>query len=170
MKKHRVIAILIILAAVAATVTWRLRPRQLPNEECSAIFLRYKDNDHIKTAFIKDFPINDSITVDVTTLQATDSVGWATLVEDCKLNLTEFEQYKHLFKGKDYVILWSAYRGDPGAGIDPQRTNYSNYQPDDSIETEECTASLSNHNTTYASSTPSPTPKEKPYSQTNSII
>ena len=120
--------------------------RQLPNEECSAIFLRYKDNDHIKTAFIKDFPINDSITVDVTTLQATDSVGWATLVKDCKLNLTEFEQYKHLFKGKDYVILWSAYRGDPGAGIDPQRTNYSNYQPDDSIETEECTASLTNHN------------------------
>ena len=146
MKKHYIIAALIIVVTVAVAVAWQHRPRQLSDEECSAIFLRYKDNDHIQTAYTKDFPLNDSISVDVTTLQATDSISWATLIEDCHLDLTEFEQYSYLFKGKEYIILWSAYRGDPGASIDPQITNYNDHKPSDTIETEECTASLTNHN------------------------
>ena len=146
MKKHSIIAALIIIATVVAVVAWQCRPRQLPDKECSEIFLRYKDSDHIQTAYTKNFPLNDSIAVDVTTLQATDSIGWATLIEDCRLDLTEFIQYSHLFKGEEIIILWCAYRGNPGEKIDPQRTNYSSYQLADTIETEECTASLTNHN------------------------
>lgn len=155
MKKHKIISVLIIAAVAAAVVIWRQWPRQLSCTQCNELFQHYMDNDHINVSFIKDFPLNDSISVDVTTLDAIDSIGWATLVEDCNLNLTEFEKDKAYIdslypgaypKDKEIVLLWRSYKCDPGSRINPQITNYRGYKPTDTIETEECTASLTNHN------------------------
>ena len=113
------------------------------------------DNDHINVSFIKDFPVNDSISVDVTTLDAVDSIGWATLIEDCNIPVANFEKDKAYIdslypgaypKDKEIVFLWRSYKCDPGSRINPQITNYRGYKPTDTIETEECTASLTNHN------------------------
>lgn len=155
MKKHKIISVLIIAAVAAAIVIWRQWPRQLSCTQCNELFLHYMDNDHINVSFIKDFPVNDSISVDVTTLDAVDSIGWATLIEDCNIPVANFEKDKAYIdslypgaypKDKEIVLLWRSYKCNPGSRINPQITNYRGYKPTDTIETEECITSLTNHN------------------------
>lgn len=79
MKKHWLIAVGIVLLAVSATLVWKYRPRTVPVEECSELYRRYSDSSHICASYIKDFRVNDSLTLDVTVLEAIDSAGWDTL-------------------------------------------------------------------------------------------
>lgn len=79
MKKHWLIAVGIVLLAVSATLVWKYRPRTVPVEECSELYRRYSDSSHICASYIKDFRVNDSLTLDVTVLEALDSAGWDTL-------------------------------------------------------------------------------------------
>lgn len=79
MYKHRVIAVLICVLAVALTLGWKYCPRTVPVEECSQLYRDYADNPHIAAAYIRDFRVNDSLTLDVTVLEAIDSAGWDTL-------------------------------------------------------------------------------------------
>lgn len=76
MKRRHCISLLIILAGIALSVWLLLHPRPLPYDLCGDIFLRYKDTPGIKAAFLKDYPLNDTTTIDVTMLQAQDSATW----------------------------------------------------------------------------------------------
>ena len=98
MKKHHYITLAIVLVGLAVSASFFLFPRQLSPEECSAEFLRYKDVEGIDASFVKDFPVNDTLAVDVTTLQATDSAGWETLKKDfhiAELSPQAIEMLKH---------------------------------------------------------------------------
>ena len=89
MKRRLLIFGLLALLAVAAVTMWHYRARLFPHRETSEIFLRYHGAPGIQADFVKNFHINDTITVDVTVLQATDSTGWNTLLKDfCKTNVT----------------------------------------------------------------------------------
>ena len=48
----------------------------------SEVYLHYKDRADLKVGFVKDFRIDDSTTVDVTTLTAKDSAGWEALLRE----------------------------------------------------------------------------------------
>ena len=41
----------------------------------SEVYLRYKDRDDLRVAFVKDYRVDDSTVVDVTTLTARDSAS-----------------------------------------------------------------------------------------------
>ena len=87
MKRRHCISLLIIFAGIALSVWLLLHPRPLPYDLCGDIFLRYKDTPGIKAAFLKDYPLNDTTTIDVTMLQAQDSIIWKKLyVQILKLN------------------------------------------------------------------------------------
>ncbi|MBR4506765.1 MAG: hypothetical protein IKP21_08325, partial [Bacteroidales bacterium] len=76
-------ALLLTLAAVAVlggTLVLRLWPRSLPPEECSELYRAYMDTPGVDATFIRGFQVNDTVSVDVTLLQTTDSAGWATLL------------------------------------------------------------------------------------------
>ena len=53
-----------------------------PSNEVSEIYARYEKVEGIDVSFIKDYKVNDTVFVDVTLLEATDSVGWVTLKKD----------------------------------------------------------------------------------------
>ena len=80
MKRRHCISLLIILAGIALSVWLLLHPRPLPYDLCGDIFLRYKDTPGIKAAFLKDYPLDDTTTLDVTMLQAQDSATWSELI------------------------------------------------------------------------------------------
>ena len=80
MKKRHYILLAIVAVGLLVCAAVALRPRQLPLEECSQLYRDYAHNPHVTVAFIKDFPVNDTLRVDVTTLQATDSTGWHSLM------------------------------------------------------------------------------------------
>jgi hypothetical protein len=59
----------------------------VPPDECSDVYRQYKDTPGIKASFIKDYPLDDTTTIDVTMLQAQDSIIWKNLyVQILKLN------------------------------------------------------------------------------------
>ena len=73
-----------LLALLLAAVVYALksRPRTVPLAECSEVYRRYADTPGINAAYIKDYRVNDTVTVCVTMLEATDSAGWNLLRKD----------------------------------------------------------------------------------------
>ena len=71
-----------VLLAVAAVLVVKYWHHTLPAEECGEVYCRYSNRDDLKVSFLKDFRINDSTTVDVTTLTAKDSASWESLMRE----------------------------------------------------------------------------------------
>lgn len=82
MKKHHIISLAVGIAVLLSILAWKLWPRQLPSQQCDSIFLRYENNKYVSVAYFKDFPINDTTFVDVTTLHATTDSAWNALCDD----------------------------------------------------------------------------------------
>lgn len=111
--KRILLPLLIVVVPVAATVLWAWWPRTTPPERVSDLYRRYEHNPHLTVAYIEDFPINDTLTVDVTTLTATDNEGWDTLCSDFNVpELPDFIQEK-INNGNDMVIIRHVTKGNP---------------------------------------------------------
>jgi len=82
MLKHWIIAVVIILLSVGSTLAVKYWPRTVPEGECSELFRRYSDDSHVQVSFVKGFRVNDTLRLDVTVIEALDSLGWARLKED----------------------------------------------------------------------------------------
>lgn len=92
---------LLIIAGGGAVVLW---PRTIPFDKCSEAYKTYANNPSVEASFIKDFRINDSVFVDVTLLEAADSIGWNTLWHDfCLPDLTP-EMKRVIENKKDRVF------------------------------------------------------------------
>ena len=118
MKKRHYIALAIVLAGVAACAWIILHPRQLPVEECSDVFQRCKDVDGVDASFMKDFPVNDTLRLDVTTLQARDSAGWEQLKKDFHLPELPDMLQKHIAQGRDLVGVRLSPKYNPTLPMD----------------------------------------------------
>lgn len=80
--KQLILPAIIFLAIVLVALAVRLWPRTVPFDQCSDVYKRYAAVDGVDATFIKDYKVNDTVLVDVTLLEAKDSVGWATLKKD----------------------------------------------------------------------------------------
>ena len=124
MRKRHYISIAIVFAGLLVSAWILLHPRQLPEEECSDTYRRYKDVEGVAASFIKGFPVNDTLSLDVTTLQATDSAGWERLRKDFHIApAPEFFQRK-IEQGEDMVSVRRASKNGPTLPIDT--TDYNN--------------------------------------------
>ena len=83
MRKRNILllTILVVIAVVGGMLAVRYLPGIVPESQCSEVYRRYAHVPGVEAAFVKGFPINDTLGVDVTLLRATDSAGWAYLME-----------------------------------------------------------------------------------------
>ena len=73
----------ILLAVAIGVITLIHRwHRVFPSGEVSDLYLRYENVEGVEASFVKNYKVNDTIALDVTLLEATDSAGWARLKED----------------------------------------------------------------------------------------
>ena len=70
------------LVAAVATLTVLHWPRTLGEEECSPLYRHYAHSGGIRASYLEGKRINDTLRLDMTLLQATDSAGWARLQAD----------------------------------------------------------------------------------------
>ena len=124
MKKHWLIAVGVVLLAVSATLVWKYRPRTVPVEECSELYRRYSDSSHICASYIKDFRVNDSLTLDVTVLEALDSAGWAGLLKDFDITPLPQEALEFLGLDTNAVTFWKVHKTDFTPVDDPLCTDF----------------------------------------------
>ncbi|MBP5542105.1 MAG: hypothetical protein J6X88_10730 [Bacteroidales bacterium] len=119
MKRRLLLFGLLALLAVAAVTAWHYRARLLPRGETSELYLRYHDAPGILADFIKNFHLNDTLTVDVTVLHAADSSGWTCLVNDFNISLAP----SVLFSDSTATATCLFPKGHPGQVADPTLVN-----------------------------------------------
>lgn len=82
MKRWIVIVVGLATAALGGAALWNICSHRVVKSELSEVYNRYKDRSDLRVAFVKDYRIDDSTFVDVTTLTAKDSAGWESLMRE----------------------------------------------------------------------------------------
>ena len=82
MKNWRLKFLVVSVACVLAVVAVKYLPALLCGGGESEVYHRYEHRDDLKVGFVKDYRVDDSTTVDVTTLTAKDSAGWEALLRE----------------------------------------------------------------------------------------
>ena len=105
--KKRFWLIVAILALVEAAIfcvalQWKYI---FPSREVSDLYTHYEKIDGIETSFIKNYKVNDTVFVDVTLLEATDSMGWATLKKDFEIPNPSTDFQQRIDRGKDLIYV-----------------------------------------------------------------
>jgi len=99
---------IIFLAIVLVALVVRLWPRIVPFDQCSDLYKQYANVEGIDATFIKDYKVNDTVFVDVTLLEATDSVGWVTLKKDFDIPNPSPDFQQRIDSGKDLIYTKKA--------------------------------------------------------------
>ena len=102
--KRWITTILLALAVAAAVgvVVWR---HVLPMYHVSDFYRRYHNADGIVASYIHNFPVNDTVFVDVTLLEAIDSVGWDILKKDFEVASPPPELQQLVDNGEDLIYV-----------------------------------------------------------------
>ena len=79
-----------------------LCPRVVQLEECSEVYRRYEGLEGIDAAYIKNYRVNDTLTLPVTLLEATTDSGWAKLVSKFNVPMEMVE----LAKSNPDIDIW----------------------------------------------------------------
>ena len=112
--KTILLALMFMLLAVAGVLVYKYWPRTLPPEQCSEVYRHYCNRSDLNVAFVKDYRIGDSITVDVTTITAKDSIGWEALMTEMNIYDEQKESMrKALSRGRGFVISHYCEKGRP---------------------------------------------------------
>ena len=82
MKNWKLKFLVVSVACVLAVVAVKYLPALLCGGGESEVYHRYEHRDDLKVGFVKDYRIDDSTTVDVTTLTAKDSASWENLLRE----------------------------------------------------------------------------------------
>ena len=80
--------------------------RIFPSGEVGEVYRRYCNRDDIRVEFFKDFRVNDSITVDVTTLTAKDSASWEALLREMNVSDLIIEICNKAAKKGNYTVAF----------------------------------------------------------------
>ena len=102
--KQFLLPAIIFLAIVLVALAVRLWPRTVPFDQCSDLYKQYANVEGIDATFIKDYKINDTVFVDVTLLEAIDSVGWDILKTDFKVPPHPLELQPLIDNGEDLLF------------------------------------------------------------------
>ena len=102
MKRTGLITLAACFAVLVMAVVVIRYPRTVPLEECSDVYKRYKDVEGVRATYVKDYRVNDTLTVGVTLLEATTDSGWAKLVS--KFNVPK--EMVELAKSNPDIDIW----------------------------------------------------------------
>ena len=110
MKRTDCITLIICLLSIGIALVAVRCPRTVPYEQCSEVYKRYCNVEGVRATYIQDFRVNDTLTVGVTLLEATDSAGWEYLLQ--KFNITQEMQTVFQQAGMD-VFIWQVRKDAP---------------------------------------------------------
>lgn len=118
MKRRWIITLTLIPAIVVVVALVAYCHHTVPSSQCGDIYRYYEHNPHLSVTYIEDFPVDDTLTVAVTTLRALDDEGWDTL--SVAFNVLEPPEIiqKEIDAGKDIVSVGLTPKTAPGQPMD----------------------------------------------------
>ena len=91
MKRAWLITIIICLVLLGGGGAVLLLPQVVPFDQCSDVYKRYADMDGVDATFIKDYKVNDTVTVRATLLETKDTTLWDSMC--CNFGISLFSMY-----------------------------------------------------------------------------
>ena len=110
------------VAAAVGTVFWR---HILPRWQVSDIYRRYEHVDGIAASYIHNYPVNDTLTLFVTLLEATTDSGWALLVRDFEMDELSPMLQMLIDRGENMVFSRLIPKSRPSASAENDVLAYS---------------------------------------------
>ncbi len=119
MKKTHILilGLLVVVATVVVVQVVRYLPRVVPYWQCSEVYKRYSHVEGVRATYVKDYRINDTLTVAVTLLEATTDSGWAMLQEDFGLPVIP-KEYEERFVGDSNRVSIKKFPKDIPLSLD----------------------------------------------------
>lgn len=117
MTRKHILPIVAAIALIVGTLAFRLWPRTLKPEECSVLYQRYAESPDICATYIKNYRVNDTLTLNATLLEATTDSGWAILLKDFNISPLPPEILARI-KHKDAVTSWYVLHGTSDGPMD----------------------------------------------------
>ena len=102
-RKDRIINALIISFVIGVGFLVWFLPPAIAYWRSSEVYKRYSKVEGVRATYIKDFRVNDTVTVGVTLLEATTDSGWAVLQED--FEVPAIQEYKEYYYDSNKVSL-----------------------------------------------------------------
>ncbi len=90
MKRMWPIKVLVFVVIVGGALAIRYGSSVVPYWQCSEVYKRYHKVEGVRATYVKNYPVNDTLTIGVTLLEATDSAGWEYLLQ--KFNASQDEK------------------------------------------------------------------------------
>ena len=119
--KDKIINVAIFVTIVGGALLVKYLPGVVPYWQCSEVYKRYHKVEGVRASYIKNFPLNDTLTIGVTLLEATDSAGWGVLQRD--FGITPLPPEVLAFLDSNSVDLWMASKDDYCKGKDSVNLN-----------------------------------------------
>ena len=120
-RKDTIINILIFVVIVGGALVYRYMQSVVPYWQCSEVYKRYHKVEGVRASYIKNFPLNDTLTVGVTLLEATTDSGWARLMEDFAIIPIPSDILAYC--DSNTVNMWMAAKRDYSLRADPDLLN-----------------------------------------------
>ncbi len=112
-KRDRLINTLIVIAVIGGVLAVRYLPPAIAYWRSSEVYKRYSRVEGVRATYIKDFRVNDTLTIGVTLLEATTDSGWAALQEDFGLPVIPKEYERYFCEDSNKVSMKSYPKKNP---------------------------------------------------------
>lgn len=104
--RHRwIITLLVCLFLLGEGAVVIFLPQVVHYNRSSEVYKKYCQTDGVDATFIKDYQVNDTLTLSVTILKANDSTGWALLKNDFSVGELTPEDKEDVQRGKNVITF-----------------------------------------------------------------
>lgn len=103
MRRRWLITLLVCLFLLGEGAVVIFLPQVVHYNRSSEVYKKYCQTDGVDATFIKDYQVNDTLTLSVTILKANDSTGWALLKKDFAIPAPTPRQVAQMAQGRDLV-------------------------------------------------------------------
>ena len=112
MKKRTRILLTVLICSilVGGALVYRYMQYVVPYWQCSEVYKRYHKVEGVRATYVKNYPVNDTLTIGVTLLEATTDSGWAMLQRDFSITPIPPEVINLI--DSNSVDLWLASKRD----------------------------------------------------------
>lgn len=108
----------LLVVVFVAILLWHRWYWFFPSKEVSEMYSKYEHVDGINAAYVQAYRVNDTVTVDVTLLQAVSDTGWTILQRDFNLPIIP-KEVEALFNGdSNKVSTKYINKKDPASPVD----------------------------------------------------
>lgn len=105
MRRTVLIFCMAAILCVAGVAVWKYHARLFPSGKVSPLYELYYGCEGIEADYVTGMRVNDSISVDVTLLHATDSAAWRRLTLDFGVPPETEVEAEALGRGRDFSRL-----------------------------------------------------------------